>query len=84
MTNPVVVPIGPGTNAPQLGERRVLFRLRDDLYLSPNENYTPYDISPDGSRFIMARRSGFGNPRPSPLVITENWFDELKQKLGKP
>ncbi|HLG05346.1 MAG TPA: protein kinase [Gemmatimonadales bacterium] len=79
----VAVPVGPGTNTPQLGERRTLFRLREELYLSAAENYTPYDISPDGNRFIMARRVGSGSAVPNPLIVTEHWFRELREKEGR-
>jgi serine/threonine-protein kinase len=64
-----------------LGERRVLFRLREDLYLSEGENYTPYDVAPDG-RFLMARRVGAEALQAIPLIVAENWFTELRRKLG--
>jgi serine/threonine-protein kinase len=77
----VVVPIAPGPSL-RLGERRTLFRMREGLYLANRENYTPHDISPDGSQFIMARRIGT-TQQSTPLVVVENWFEELKQKLGR-
>jgi Tol biopolymer transport system component len=77
-----VVTVGQGPTL-QLGERRVLFRLRDEIYLSPGENYTPYDIHPDGTRFIMARRAGPTASRATPIVITENWFEEVRQRVGR-
>ena len=42
--------------APQLGARRKLFTLGDDVYGGGAENYTPHDIHPDGTRFIMMKR----------------------------
>ncbi len=40
-----------------------------------------YDITPDGERFLMIME---GEPTPAPIrfVITLNWFDELKAKVG--
>jgi tRNA A-37 threonylcarbamoyl transferase component Bud32 len=74
----VVVPV---TSTPtlRLGAPRVLFRLAKELHLSRKEFYTPYDISPDGRRFIMARRIDPGLGDDAPLIVTENWFTELKR-----
>lgn len=77
----MVTPVAPGPSL-RLGERRALFRLRDQLYLADHENYTPYDIGPD-SRFIMARRVRSEPGQVAPLIVVENWFEELKQKLGR-
>jgi serine/threonine-protein kinase len=77
-----VVPFTPGPE-PRLGERRVLFLLSDDLYLTEGDYYTPWDISPDGRRFVMARRLGSGTAARSPLVVVENWFTELRAKLER-
>ena len=52
--NMVVTPVQGGA-ALQLGARRILFTLGDDLYLTASEHYTPFDLSPDDQRFIMAR-----------------------------
>ncbi len=63
---------------PMLGERRVLFTLTANLYLSENDYYTPYDISSDGRRFIMARQAqAKGVP---PLMVVENWTTELRAR----
>ncbi len=77
----VVVPIAPGP-ALALGARRVLFRLDPDLYLLEREFYTPFDISPDGRRFLLARRIVGDSPTVSPLLVTLNWFEELRRQLG--
>ena len=66
---------------PQLGERRVLFALTPDIYLWENDYYTPFDISPDGRRFIMARRVQVGAVEERPVVVVENWFTELRERL---
>jgi Tol biopolymer transport system component len=78
-----VVTVGQGTT-PDLGARVKLFHLLDDYYLENQENYTPFDISPDGKRFIMARRVRAVGAQASPLVVAENWFGELRRRLQKP
>ena len=64
---------------PRFGERRPLFSLSPDDYLDDNTYYTPFDVGPDG-RFIMARRVRSENES-SPLIVVENWFTELRQRL---
>ncbi|MCH8936939.1 MAG: PD40 domain-containing protein, partial [Gemmatimonadetes bacterium] len=76
----VAVTVGTGDEL-QLGERRVLFRLRNELYLAALEFYTPYDIGPDG-RFIMARSVTPPSTVEAPLIVVENFFEELKAKVG--
>jgi len=80
----MVVPVAPGPVL-RLGERAVLFRLGDDLYLAPREYYTPFDISPDGRRFIMARAMeprGAEEEIASPVIVTQHWFTELRRMLA--
>jgi hypothetical protein len=78
----VVVPIAPGVS-PGIGVRKILFHLRDEIYLANQENYTPFDISPDGQRFIMAKRIRATAAQVAPLVVTESWFQELRQRMAK-
>jgi serine/threonine-protein kinase len=55
--------------------RRVLFSGNFDLHaFHPN-----YDVAPDGRHFAMIT-SGDQEPR---VVVVTNWFEELKQRLGK-
>jgi eukaryotic-like serine/threonine-protein kinase len=61
--------------------RRALFRLRDDIYVPEGENYTPFDVAPDG-RFIMARRVRAEAGSVAPLIVVDNWFTELRRALG--
>ena len=79
--NMVAAPLVPGASF-QLGERRTLFRLGDDLYLVPQEHYTPFDIAPDDRRFIMAREVRSGAEAAPTFLIVENWFTELKSKVA--
>jgi serine/threonine protein kinase len=43
-----------------------------------------YDVSPDGRRFLMIKNVGAGDPNaPSAsMVVVENWFEELKQRMA--
>jgi serine/threonine-protein kinase len=77
----VVAAVTPGPSL-QVGERRVLFRLRDELYVVDGQRYTPFDIAPDGRQFIMARRVRSEAGQVAPFVVVTNWFEELKQKMG--
>ena len=66
----VAVPI---TASPEFtaGTPRALFRLPDDAYL--------IHFITDGHRFLIARRSAALSPRHRPLILTENWTQELRQ-----
>ena len=75
----VATSVGAGAT-PQLGERGTLFRLRDELYLASQEYYTPYDVHPDG-RFIMARNVTPPAAIEAPLIVVENWFEELRERV---
>ena len=60
-------------------ERRVLFTVPSGI---PNFLEHPrYDVSRDDQRFIMFRTVGTGE-RPSKLIVVENFFEELKAKVG--
>jgi hypothetical protein len=41
-------------------------------------NYTSWDISPDGKRFLMLKEAEAEASRKINIVL--NWFEELKQK----
>jgi Tol biopolymer transport system component len=73
------VTVGPGAE-PRLGTPRVLFHLPDDLYLAPYDNYTPFDVAPDG-RFIMARATSSEARFEAPLIVVDHWFTELRARL---
>jgi serine/threonine-protein kinase len=78
--NMVAVPVTPGP-APVLGDRQVLFRLDDEVYLGRPEHYATIDISRDDRRFLMARRVTDGRDAAPTFVLVENWFDELRSKM---
>jgi Tol biopolymer transport system component len=64
-----------GDGVAELSEPEELFRLAEHVYLVPGENYTPYDVGPDG-RFIMARRIR-STEVPAPLLVAEGWAGEI-------
>ncbi len=39
-----------------------------------------YDVTPDGQRFVMIRNVGVEER--SELIVVENFFEELKAKVG--
>lgn len=57
------------------GSPTVLFEGPYDL----GEGWKPriYDLSPDGSRFVMIQREEY--PSPPHFKIVHNWFEELKR-----
>jgi eukaryotic-like serine/threonine-protein kinase len=59
-------------------DRRMLFKLGPEYLLS--SNYTPFDVSPDDRRFLLIRERGTSQSQAPPLVVIENWFEELKAK----
>jgi serine/threonine-protein kinase len=63
-------------------ERRVLFPIASGYRLSAN--YTAYDVTPDDRRFVMVRAVSSWNEEAAPgaLILVENWFEELKAKVG--
>ena len=63
----------------EVGERRVLFSV-DQYFLSAQ--YTTFDISLDNQRFLMTRRVGAEGGAATALILVENWFEELKAKVG--
>jgi serine/threonine-protein kinase len=44
-------------------------------------NYRPYDISPDGKRFLMIKQLAETEPRPGQrgIMVVTNWLDEVKR-----
>jgi serine/threonine-protein kinase len=69
-----------GGSSPGVFGRRVLFLMSQDLYLSNPELYTPFDISADDSRFLMAAQSQPNSGKPVFLLV-DNWFEEVKARL---
>jgi serine/threonine-protein kinase len=56
-------------------------RLFESVLVSGNK---PYDVTPDGSRFVVLRPAGDagGKTAPNPEIrVTLNWFEELRQRV---
>ena len=79
----VVVPVTAAGASLGLGERKTLFHLRDEYYLTDIEHYTPFDISADGQRFLVARQVRASAASAGTLLFVDNWFEELRQKTKK-
>jgi len=68
-----------------LGTPKLLFR---SIYAGVSgTSGIPWDISPDGKRFLMMKEStadvpAEGSPRKINIVL--NWFEELKQRVPVP
>ncbi len=69
-------------SAPVLREPTKLFRLQDAWALRVDENYTPFDIAPDG-RFLMAERIGMSasptTAKRRPVLYIQNWGREIER-----
>ena len=59
-----------------VGQQRVLFSAAD--YLS-DFNHVLYDLTPDDQRFVMLRET---EATTGELIWVQNWFEELKEKVG--
>jgi len=72
------------TTTPMLkfGEPRELFRVRESLMQLGALYYTPWDVAPDG-RFIMVRSVNAAREASTPLIVVENWLEELQGRLAK-
>jgi hypothetical protein len=74
----VVVEIDAGEEF-EFGEEKVLFSTypyRTDFF------HQSYDVTPDGQRFVMIRIDEAGRAS-NELIVVENWFEELREKVGK-
>jgi len=50
--------------------------LFDDVFLPPTERHANFDVSPDGTRFLLLK--SVGEER---LIVARNWGDELSARL---
>jgi serine/threonine-protein kinase len=69
---------GPG--GIEVTERRPLFSLANYLL---SANYTPFDVSADDRRFLMLREVGAANETQNALIVIENWFGELRERVRR-
>jgi hypothetical protein len=72
----LAVAIDPGSGEP--GSPRVLF---EGTYAWAGGNSHSYDVTPDGSRFLMVKTPPESAPRQVYIVL--NWLEEMKQRVGQ-
>ena len=70
-----------GTAAPSLSARKKLFGIEPGVLGLNSGFYTPFDISPDGTRFMMAVPRSGPNRDEETLMLVENWFEEVKERM---
>ena len=60
------------------GKPRVLFegQYEPTVFTAPN-----YDVSPDGQRFLMLKRSEKEAATPTQINVVLNWVEELKRRV---
>jgi len=73
----MVAQLSRGADAVSVVSRRKLF---DADFYGAGEFAATYDVSPDGTHFLMARRAGAGAGQ---LVTWVDWLGELAAKFGK-
>jgi hypothetical protein len=76
--NLMVVDVLPGATF-VTGERRVLFSTQGYRW-APTHQF--YDVTLDDQRFVMIRNVGSDDDT-GELIVVENFFEELKAKVGK-
>ena len=62
-----------------LSQQEVLFSA---VAYMRNLAYTLYDVTPDDQRFVMLRIGDDENAVASELILVENWFEELRERMG--
>jgi hypothetical protein len=60
-------------------QRQTLFAVPPGNLVSGISDF--YDIAPDDQRFLMGRSFALGGDNGS-YVLVQNWFEELKQRMG--
>jgi len=65
----------PGFSA---GKPRMLFQGQ---YVPTALTLPYYDVSADGQRFLMLKASEQAGAAPTQIIVVQNWFEELKQKV---
>jgi hypothetical protein len=61
-------------------QRRVLFRLGTDFVI--DQMHAAYDISPDDRRFVMVRAVATPETYQPRLVVVDNFFEWLRERVG--
>lgn len=66
------------SGTPPIGPQRVLFSAVPYIFESTHRTY---DVTRDGKRFVMLRRTSESANTSRPLVVVENFFEILRQKV---
>ena len=72
----MAVPLTVSGSTLSAGTPRQLFEAKG---LSTTGPARGYDVTPDGQRFLSVRAVDVPPPPPSPLILVENWIEELKR-----
>jgi len=64
----------------RVGVRHTLFRIPEDCF-APSYGGT-WDLTPDDQRFLMARSAQTVDASDRRIILAQNWFEELKSKMG--
>ncbi len=70
----MAVPVSTGETL-TVGTERKLF---DGSFPSSGPGVRPYDVMPDGKRFVMIRQDSAGSESPR-LIVVQHWTEELKR-----
>ena len=65
----------------RIGQRTTLFSL-PDRFLNGQPNYASWDVAPDDQRFMMLQIGGGDDGQVSELIIVQNFFRVLRERLG--
>ncbi|HEX6250675.1 MAG TPA: protein kinase, partial [Gemmatimonadaceae bacterium] len=74
----MAAPVDPATG--DVGQPVELFRKAQVVGLN-GERTRPYDVSPDGNRFLLA--TPLQRPGAQPAIVVLNWFEELKARTSR-
>ena len=64
----------------RVGERQVLFSMVE-RFLDGAPNYASWDVAPDDQRFVMLQIGGGDSGEASHLVVVQNFFRELNERV---
>lgn len=73
----MVVQLSLNGDVASVSSRRKLF---DGDFYGSGDWSQPYDVTPDGHHFLMARRIGAAT---SQLIVWADWLDDIKEKLSQ-
>jgi serine/threonine-protein kinase len=65
---------------PPIGQQRVLFSALPYLF---EPTHRMYDVTGDGKQFVMMRRTAERMSASAPLVVVENFFEELRRRVPR-